>query len=168
MITIVMFVILLTVTVYVFRAVLLSWSGQEERAGIDIVLDRGIEEMVRDLREAKDVDFLNDDELRFTIEESGSDTYYAYYLYNENDVPYPPDFDEDAYILKKVELQNVVGGDLKTGTATYGTGRIIITDVLPPTTSDLSFDGTIVTIDLSVQRNDEIIRSRTEVKPRNL
>ena len=66
-IVIVMFVILALVMFSVFRAVLLIWSSQEERAGIDINLDIGIEKIVRDLREAKLVQSAADyDEIRFT------------------------------------------------------------------------------------------------------
>ena len=162
MISVAMFAILAVVTAYVFRAVLLSWSSQETRAGIDIVLDRGIEEMVRDLREAKEIQSTAGyDEIRFSQDQS---TYYIYYLYNSSDsyAP-PPAFDQTVYELKKA----VLTGDIN-GTFTYGSGQIIITDVLPPATSDLSLSGNIVTIDLSVTRGDEAIRSRTEVMPRNI
>lgn len=154
-ITVVMFVILVGVATYVFRAVLLSWSGQEERAGIEITLDRTAEEMVRDLREASDVNTsVNDDEIRFT--QDGS-TYYIYYLYNEDD-SYPSGFTESSYELRRAALSGF----------TYGSGRLIISDIVPPPTSDLSRTGNIVTIDLSVTRDNETIRSRTEIKPRNL
>ncbi|MBU0759915.1 MAG: hypothetical protein KKC66_04180 [Candidatus Omnitrophica bacterium] len=162
MITIAMFSILAVVTVYIFRAVLLSWSSQETRAGIDIVLDRGIEEMVRDLREAKEIQSTGGyDEIRFSQDQS---TYYIYYLYNARDsyAP-PPAFDQTVYELRKA----VLTGDIN-GSFTYGSGQIIITDVLPPAVSDLSLSGNIVAIDLSVARGDEAIRSRTEVMPRNL
>src|SRR3989338_956400 len=87
MITIVMFALLAIVTVYVFRAILLSWSSQETRTGIDTDLNMGIEEMRRDLVQAKDVNTsVHSDELRFT---TSADTYYIYYLYNGND-SYPP------------------------------------------------------------------------------
>lgn len=162
MIVIVMFVILTAVTVYVFRAILLNWYSQETRAGIDISLDRGIEEMVRDLRETKAVQSVNNDEIRFTVEESGVDNNYIYYLYNEND-SYPPSFNQDSYEIRRVTLSGGIGG-----TFTYGSGPIIITDVVPPTTSDLSISGNMVTIDLSITRADETIRSRTEIKPRNI
>ncbi|MBL7085434.1 MAG: hypothetical protein ISS43_04935 [Candidatus Omnitrophica bacterium] len=122
------------------------------------------------MREAKAVQSTaNYNEIRFTVDEGGSDAYYIYYLYNGSDsyVP-PPAFDQDYYELRKATLS----GDI-SGTFTYGSGRIIIQadangGVLPPTTSDLSFDGIITTIDLSVTRWDETIRSRTEVKPSNL
>jgi prepilin-type N-terminal cleavage/methylation domain-containing protein len=157
-ITIVMLVALTGVTAYVFHAVLLSWSSEETRSGIDINLDRGIEETVRDLREARQVQSVNN-EVRFTQDQSN---YYIYYLYNEND-SYPPTFNQSSYDLRKANLSGGI-----SGTFTYGSGLIIITGVLPPPTSDLSISGNIVTTDLSVKRYNETIRSRTQVKPRNL
>lgn len=154
-----MLVALIGVTAYVFRTVLLSWSSQETRSGIDINLDRGIEEIARDLREARQVQSVNNDEARFT---QGQSNYYIYYFYNANDA-YPPTFNQSSYDLRKATLSGGIGG-----TFTYGSGPIIITDVLPPATSDLSISGNIVTIDLSVKRYDETVRSRTEIKPRNL
>lgn len=168
MITIVMFTILLGVILYVFRVVLLTWSSQQARAGIDISLDRGIEEMTRDLREAKDISSSND-EIRFTIEENGADNDYIFYFYNAQD-SYPVQFDQEYYDLRKAALSGGI-----SGTFTYGSGRIIIwanltegEGVLPPTTSDLSFNGTITTIDLSVSTGEETRRVKTEVMPRNL
>ncbi len=158
MIVIIMFVILAGVTIYILRAVLLSWSSQETRSGIDISLDRGIEEIVRDLREARQVSSVND-EIRFTQDLTN---YYIYYFYNASD-SYPPAFSQSTYELRKA---TITGGI--SGTFIYSSGLIIITDVLPPATSDLSRSGNIVTIDLSVIRKEETIRSRTRVRPRNL
>ena len=161
-ISVAMFSILAVSSVFIFRAILLSWSSAEERSGIDIVLDRGIEEIVRDLREAKEIQSTAGyDEIRFSQDQI---TYYIYYLYNASDsyVP-PPAFDQTSYELRKAALT----GDID-GTFTYGSGQLIMTDVLAPTTSDLSLSGNILTIDLSVARNDETIRSRTEVRPRNI
>ena len=72
-----MLVVLVGVSAFVFRAVLLSWHSQEIRTGIDIALDRGIEEMVRDLRKARQVQSVNNDEIRFT---HNLTAYYIYYL----------------------------------------------------------------------------------------
>ena len=167
-ITIVMLAALVGVTAFVFRAVLLSWSSQETRSGIDISLDRGIEEIVRDLREARQVndnydgDGTKNDEIRFTQDQSN---YYIYYFYNANDA-YPPTFNQSSYDLRKATLSGGIGGTLTDS------GRIIITDVLSPShatsPSDLSFSSNIATIDLSITRRDETIRSRSQVKPRNL
>lgn len=166
-ITLIMFTILAGVSAYIFRTVLLSWSGQETRAGININIDRGIEEMARDLREAREIDDNYDgdetanDEIRFTHDQT---TYYIYYFYNSSDsyTP-PPAFNQSSYELRKAALTGGIDG-----TFTYGAGRIIAEDVLPPTTSDLSVSGNIITVDLSITRDDETIRSRIEVRPRNL
>lgn len=159
MIVIPMFVILVAVTAYILRAVLLSWSSQETRAGVDISLDRGIEEVVRDLREARQVSSVNNDEIRFTQDLTN---YYIYYLYNSSD-SYPPSFNQSSYQLRKATLSGGING-----TFTYGSGDIKIIDVLPPPTSDLSLSSNITTIDLSMKRGNETIRSRTQVRPRNL
>lgn len=157
-ITILMLVALVGASAFVFRAMLLSWSSQETRSGIDISLDRGIEEMVRDLREARQVQS-NNDEIRFTQDQT---TYYIFYLYNANN-SYPPSFNQSSYQLRKATFSGGI-----SGTFTYGSGPIIITEILPPNASDLSISGNIVSIDLSAKRGDETIRSRTQVKPRNL
>ncbi len=154
-----MLVTLVGVASYILRAVLLSWSSQETRSGIDISLDRGIEEMVRDLREARQVQLVNNDEIRFT---QGQTTYYIYYLYNSSD-SYPLSFNQGTYQLRKATLSGGI-----SGTFTYGSGPIIITDILPPATSDLSIGSNLITMDLSIKRGDETIRSRTQVRPRNL
>lgn len=159
MIVIVMFVILVGAMIYILRAVLLSWSSQETRSGVDISLDRGIEELVRDFRKARQVSVVNNDEIRFTQDLA---SYYIYYLYNASD-SYPPSFNQGAYQLRKATLSGGI-----SGTFTYGSGDIKIIDVLPPLTSDLSLSSNIVTIDLSIKRKDETIRSRTQVRPRNL
>lgn len=163
-ITIAMFAVMAVVTSYVFRAILLSWSGEEKRAGVKINLYSGIDEMTRQLLEAKKVDSLNNDEIRFTDAASAD---YIYYLYDANE-SYPPAFGQDVYELRKAALSGVAGGNLKTGTFTYGSGAIIITDVLPPAVSDLSISGSIVTLDLSVSRGSETVKLRTQIKPRNL
>ena len=163
-ITIVMLAALVGVTAFVFRAVLLSWSSQETRSGIDINLDRGIEEIVRDLREARQVQSVNNDEVRFTQDQSN---YYIYYFYNVNDA-YPPTFTDPnlLYQLRKASLTGGIGGTLTDS------GRIIITDLLSPShatsPSDLSLSSNLITLDLSITRKDETIRSRTQVRPRNI
>lgn len=157
-ITIVMLVVLVSVLTYIFRVILISWSSQETRAGSDINLDRAMEEMSRDLREANQAQSAND-EIRF---KQGQNTYLIYYLYNMND-SYPPDFSQASYQIRRDTLNGGING-----TFTYGQGQIIATDVLAPPVSDLSFASNMITLDLSIKRNDETVRARTLVKPRNL
>ncbi len=161
-ITVMMLVILVGVSVYLFRTVLISWSGEEVRTGIGIDLDRAVEDIARELREAREIRSTDDyDEIRFTKD---GVTYYIYYLYNSNDsYIQPPAFNQDFYELRKATLVGAIDGSFA-----YGSGRLIATDLLPPITSDLSFDSGTITIDLSIARGDETIRSRTEVTPRNL
>lgn len=158
LITILMLTILAGVIVFIFRAVLLNWQSQENRAGIGINLDSALEEMARDIREAKTVSSAND-EIRFSQNDA---TFYVYYLYNQND-SYPPSFNQSAYELRKATLSGGIGG-----TFTYGAGALIVTDVLPPPTSDMSFSSNLVTLDLSISAGGETIRSRSKIKPRNL
>jgi hypothetical protein len=154
----VVLVILAAAMAYIFRAVLLSWSSQEKRAGIQVNLNRGMEEIARDLRKARQISAVNNDEIRFTPDKS---SYYIYYLYNLND-PYPSSFNQGAYELRKAALSGGI-----SGTFTYGSGQIIISGVVAPPASDLSFSASLVTIDLNVSRADETVRLRTQVKSRN-
>lgn len=157
-IVIVMLVILTAASALLYQAILLNWSSQQMRAGIGIDMDRGVEELVRDLREAKQVQSAND-EIRFTQDNSA---YYIYYLYHISD-SYPLSFNQGLYQLRKAQLTGGI-----SGTFTYGSGQIILNDVLSPPVSDLSVSANLITIDASIQRGDETIRSRTQVKPRNV
>jgi len=158
MIAVVLFIMLAAVTVYILRAVLLTWSSQETRSGVDISLDRGIEELVRDLREARQISFVNNDEIRFAQDRTN---FYIYYFYNADD-PYPPSFNQSLYEVRKAALPDGISGNL------YDSGDIKVIDVLPPPTSDLSLSSNLIILDLSITRKDETIRSRTQVRPRNL
>jgi hypothetical protein len=158
LLTMLMVAVLMWAAVYVFQAVLLSWSSQETRAGLDININKGIEMVVIDLRRASSVQSSND-EIRFTADGT---TYYIYYLYNSGD-SYPPAFNKASYDLKKTTLS---GG--MNGIFTYGAGNPVILGVLPPPTSDLSFTGNVINIDLSVMSRNETVRSKTEVRPRNI
>lgn len=153
-----MMAVLVGAVICIFLVVLRGWSTQLDRAGINIQIDRGIEEMTGDLREAKEIQSAND-EIRFTKDQTA---YYIYYLYNEGD-SYPLSFNRNSYELRQTTLSGGIGG-----TFTYGAGRIIILGVLPPPTSDMSLTNNIITIDLSINKDDETVRSMTSVKPRNL
>lgn len=153
-------VVLISVALTVYIAVMRSWLTQERRMSINITLDRTVKEMTRDLREAKEIDTsINSDEIRFTEDQT---TYYIYYLYNSGET-YPPVFDQASYELRKTALTGTMNG-----TFTYGSGRVIVRDVVPPPTTDLSYASGIVTVDLSVSRSDETIRAKTKVDPRNI
>jgi prepilin-type N-terminal cleavage/methylation domain-containing protein len=159
MIVIVLLSFLVGVSAYIFRAILLSWASSEDRAGIDITLSRAQEEMVRELREAKAIGSLYNDEVRFSQDNT---TFYIYYFFHSLDT-YPPAFNQPTYELRKALLS----GNL-TSSFVYNSGNIILTDCLAPPVSDLVIDGNLTTIDLTVQRASEAIRARTQVMARNL
>lgn len=160
--SVILLVILTAGSTYLFRAVLLVWSSQAERSGIDINLDRGIEDMARDLRKAREVQSVaGRDEIRFR---QGTSSHYIYYLYNAADsYGPPPAFDQPSYQLKKASLTGGISGIF-----TYGDGEVIVNDVVPPPTTDLSLSGNFLTVDLTADRGDETIRSRTQIRPRNV
>ncbi|MBI2166727.1 MAG: prepilin-type N-terminal cleavage/methylation domain-containing protein [Candidatus Omnitrophica bacterium] len=159
-----LFALLAVIITVVLRTILISWDLQEKRSAIDINLDRGIEEMVRDLRRSKQIQSAaNYDEIRF-CQGTTTTSCYIFYLYNVSDsYGPPPAFNQSSYQLKRAALT----GDLN-GTFTYGSGDVVVTDVLPPPTSDLSLSSNLLTIDLSAKRGDETIHSRTQVRPRNV
>ncbi len=162
MISLLLFSALVVGATIVFNTVLLSWASSGTRSGIEIPLERAMEEMARDLREARQIQSTaNYDEVRYTTDGS---TFSVYYLYHASDsYGPPPAFNQSSYQLRKATLSGGIGG-----TFTYGSGNLLLTDVLPPPTTDLSASGNLVTLDVSVDREDETIRSRTRVRPRNL
>jgi len=162
MIAIVLMSALGTAAVLIFNVVLRSWSVQTERQGTDVQLDRAVEEMTRDLRQAAQIQSTaGRDEVRYT--QDGSN-FYIFYLYHASDsyAP-PPAFNQASYQLRKGTLSGGI-----SGTFTYGSGTLMASNILPPPTSDLSVSGNLLTVDMSSQNGDETVRVRTQVRPRNL
>jgi prepilin-type N-terminal cleavage/methylation domain len=134
---------------FMFQVVVGSWSTQGARAGLGVSVSKAVREMTRDLRNAKEIGSVNANEIRFTADGT---TYYIYYLYNT----------AGSYQLKKATLLGKIDG-----TFVSGSGNLIARDILPPPTSTLSA-GVPITIDLTAQRGNSIIRSAGKVRPRNI
>lgn len=197
MIVVLLMTVMFAVMAGIFRVVLISWSSQETRTGVDVSVENAIKKLaVNDsdtsvspaqrmgLREACAVsDHSGRDEIRFAVKErdtsglpvlnaqGNSDySYYIYYLYNANN-SYPiSSFDQSSYQLRRATLSGVTAATpaaLDAGTFTYGAGSAIVDGVRPPSTSDLSVSGNVVTLDLSVKSSNETVRSRTLISPRN-
>ena len=143
-----MFAIIAVVVVFIFRAVLLGWDSLEKQAGMRIVFNTSTERLVRDLRQAREISVINN-EIRFTQD---GVNYYVYYLYNTG----------NSYKLMKA---NISGGI--NGVFTSGSGQLIALDITAPPASSLSVNGNVI-IDLSMSRGSEVMRVKTNVKPRNL
>ena len=170
-----MLVAIIIVSAYVFRVVLTNWVSQDARAGIGLVADRAINAVNKDVREATALRQKNLHEIRFTLKDRQSDgtpiaglfLHCIYYLYNSAD-GYPPNFKQSAYDLKRAVLNNVVGTDLTTGTFTYGSGALLADGILPPNASDLAVNGSTATVDLSIKKGSETMRTRTSAVARNV
>ncbi len=158
MVSVVLLTVLAGVLAILFHAMLLNWNSAETRSGLDIPLNRGMEEIAQDLRKAKQIQSTND-EIRFTHD---NNTFFIYYFYNVSD-SYPLAFNQSSYMIQKATLSGGIGSGFS-----FGSGPVILTNVLPPPTSDLSLSGNILTVDVSLSRLDETIRSRTQIRPRNL
>lgn len=164
LIAIVLFSAIAVASALVFRAILLNWNSQETRSAVYVDLTMGMEEMARDLIVAKNIASTNADEVRFA---SLDGAYHIYYLYHPED-SYPPSFNQDRYELRKAELTGVSEGDLSTGAFAYGNGKIVIENVMPPSITDLSINANIITIDMSAKSQDDTLRFRRDVRPRNI
>ena len=144
---------------YMFQVIVAGWSTQGTRMGLGVGVNKAVEEMARDLHNAKAIVSQYDGELRFTMDDT---TYYVYYLYNAAD-SYPPKFTKGLYQVKRAALVGKIDG-----TFTYGSGNFITRDILPPPSSTLSYSGAVVTINLGAQRGASTIRAATKARPRNI
>jgi len=156
-----MLFVLFSAAMYGFTVILKTWESQGTALDIREDLKQGVEKMVRDLRMAKAISTA-DDSIRFTVTESGTDNNYIFYLYNASD-SWVPDYDEEAYELRKATLTGGING-----TFTYGNGPLYIKEIKPPTDSDLSSSGNVLTIDLTVFKTDETFHILQKVRPRNI
>ena len=133
---------------------------EQVRSGLRLNLERGVEEMMQDLRNSYQVQS-QAGRNEFRIQKTLT-TFFIYYLYNAANT-YPPTFNQTTYQLRRATL-TAIGG-----TFTYGSGDIILNDVLAPTTTQLQLSGNLAVADITVRRNTtETLRIKTQVKPRNL
>lgn len=161
LIALVLFGALMSAAALSFQPVLLAWSSQHDRMELQRQAVHGLERAVRDLRQATSLQNDSNDAIRFTLRESGVSNSYVLYLYNAADT-WPPAFNQSTYQLRKASLTGGIGGSF-----TYGDGTLLMRDVQPPTTSDLSVSGSLATLDLTVARFDETFRLVDRVKRRN-
>jgi len=156
-----MFAVLMGVAVYVFRAVFIGWSVGYERVETSGSIGNVLNKMTLDLREASAIGSEQDyNEIRFTL----GNKHYVYYLYAPGDsYGPPPAFNQEAYELRKAEINGNIGGSFD-----YGEGGVIITGVVPPPVTELSVDNGLAAIDITVLNPPATVRVRTNIKPRNL
>ncbi len=152
---------LMTAAAYALNPILLAWSSQQDRMELQRQVQHGLEKAVRDLRLATALQTDASDAVRYTLRESGVSNSYILYLYNSANT-WPPAYNQTRYQLRKATLTGGIGG-----TFTYGSGDLLMRDVQPPPTSDLSVSGSVATMDLTLIRLDETFRLIERVKRRN-
>lgn len=161
-ITLLLFAGLMTATAVSINPILLAWSSQQDRMELQRGNQHGLERVIRQLRLATALQNDTNDAIRFTVRESGTNNSYILYLYHASD-SWPPAFSQSSYQLRQASLTGGING-----TFTYGSGDLLMRDMKPPTTSDLSVSGSVATLDLTLTRFDETFRLIEKVKRRNL
>ncbi|MCK5014320.1 MAG: hypothetical protein KAS66_10915, partial [Candidatus Omnitrophica bacterium] len=89
----------------------------------------------------------------------GDDTY-RIYMYNASDTEPNPPYTQNTYELRRAKT-----------TVTYGSGAVLISDVKKPNPSSskpFSQNGNVITMDFVVERGDQQIAVRANVRPRSL
>ena len=160
-ISLLLFSVLMTAVAFSMNPILLAWSSQQDRMELQRQVQHGLEKAIRDLRVADALQNDANDAIRYTVRESGTDNSYILYLYNASD-SWPPAFNQTSYQLRKASLSGGI-----SGTFTYGSGDLLMRDIQPPTTSDLSVSGKVAILDLTLIRGDETFRLTERVKRRN-
>jgi len=152
---------------FMFRAVTDSWTMQGARAGLSVSMNKALQTMSSDLRNARRVAGQDNRELRFT--QDGS-TYFVYYLFSKSDSSpfsesdaYPLSVDGALCQLRKATLSGGIDGNFQ-----YGSGDLVAKDILAPPVSGLSFRSPVITIDLTAQQGRDSLRLVRVIRPRNL
>jgi prepilin-type N-terminal cleavage/methylation domain-containing protein len=157
--TAVLSILVLTVG-YTFIIGLKLWDEGYNRSDIRTDLSQALELVSKNLRQAKSIDALTAGSITFTADLGDGDDTYRIYMYNTSDTEPNPPYTQNTYELRRAKT-----------TVTYGSGAVLISDVKkpnPPSSKPFSQDGNVITMDFVVQRGDQQIAVRTNVRPRSL
>lgn len=149
--------ILVTAFGFVYLTAMRLWKQALSRGHIRTDLGQTLELVVKILRQAKTIVTFTESSITFTADLGGGEDTYRLYLYNSSDPEPNPPYTQTFY---DVRLAQTV--------TTYGAGTSLITDMKQPVTAPFSLNNNIITFDLTVARDDEVVRMRTNVRPRNL
>jgi len=163
---------LLGVTGLVFLVSLRAWDSGRIRGGIREDVSYAMEKTVRDLKEMalRSLYQYNPGggDVAHTVQYNDfAGNTYVFYLYNADDSSFDSTYSESLYNLRKANTS-------QGGNPALGDGVLILRDLVSPdaaapaTALSIDPNGTQVTLDFVVQRSDEIVRTRTKVRPRNL
>ncbi len=160
-IALLLFSVLMTAGAMSLNPILLGWSSHQDRMELEGQAQMGMEKAVRQLRLANVLQNDANHAIRFTVRESGVQNSYILYLYNASDT-WPPAYNQTTYQLLQASLTGGING-----TFTYGGGTLLMRDVRPPATSDLSVSGSVAALDLTLIRSNETFRLLERVKKRS-
>jgi len=165
-IVLVLLPMLLGVSGSLFVVGLHAWDTGRTRTGIREDVSYAMDEVVRDLKEMANGSLAQYSSISHTIQfdERGGDTY-VLYLHNADDSSFDSSYTESLYDLRKADITQ--GEDPASGEGTLILRDLVSPDATTPATA-LTISSTQVTLDIVVQRSDEIVRTRTKVRPRNL
>ena len=134
-----------------------AWDGEYNRASLKRELSQSLELIAKSLRQAKNIDSLSESSITFTADLGAGDQSCRVYLYNSSDAEPNPPYTQSTYSLRWAE-----------GTVTYGSGANLSMNISQPTTAPFSQSGNVITIDLTAVKDNQTLRMRTKIRPRNL
>lgn len=158
--TISLIVFLISSILFVYIVSMRSAYHQGNRTDLHEKLHFALERIVRDVRNANAIS-VGSNALRFTLNESGTDNSYIYYLYNSSDV-WPPAYSQSSYELKRTSLSGGIAG-----TFTYGNGDLIATGINPPSSSTITSSSGVAQLKLSSTLGNDTMAVSGYVRPRN-
>lgn len=160
LVTTVMLSILVFAVGFTFVAGLRLWNNGYERNDMRTELAQAMELVSKNLRQATSIDELTAGSITFTADLGAGSTTCRVYLYNASDSEPNPPYTQESYELRWA-----------TGTVTYGSGAIIASDIdrpVPPSSRPFSQSGNLITMVFTVERGDQSVDMRTNVRVRNL
>lgn len=156
--TAVLSILILTIG-YTFIIGLKLWDKGYNRSDIRADVSQALQLMSKNLRQAKSIDAFTAGSITFTADLGDGDDTYRIYMYNAAESE-PPPYTKNMYELRWAKT-----------TVTYGSGAVLIADVKkpnPPNAKPFSQSGNVITMDFVVERGDQSVAMRTNVRPRSL
>jgi len=133
------------------------WATGLSRSDVRTELVQSMELMTNSLRRARSIDSLTESSITFTADLGSGVNTYRFYLYHASDAEPNPPYSQNTYDLRWA--QEVV---------TYGAGANLSRNIVQPTSAAFSQSGDVISIDLTAMKNEQSIRMRSKVRPRNL
>lgn len=160
--------VLIGVTVQLLTMSFRIWSTAGMRTATREDICYAVEKTVRDIKQCSDSGLEQYNSIDHTVKyDDLSGNTYVLYLYNPSDTVLDSIYSQDTYDLLKA---NIDAGDLPA----LGEGIPVLRDLQSPdaasavTSLSIGPGGSYVSLDIVVNRNDELVRVRTRVRPRNL